>query len=105
MARAQRTKTGQAWSSLTRTIRKKAENLHFIVHSAQPALYQLPNRSVGTSPAIAKASLTLWSQAMTHPTTDSDYPLSEVPAGARKGLFSTTILLFGFTFFLSLIHI
>ena len=36
---------------------------------------------------------------MTHPTTDSDYPLSEVPAGARKGLFSTTILLFGFTFF------
>lgn len=36
---------------------------------------------------------------MTHPTTDSDYPLSEVPASARKGLFSTTILLFGFTFF------
>ncbi|WP_417663447.1 cytosine permease [Pseudomonas sp.] len=30
---------------------------------------------------------------------DSDYPLSEVPQGARKGLFSTSILLFGFTFF------
>lgn len=30
---------------------------------------------------------------------DSDYPLSEVPSGARRGLFSTTILLFGFTFF------
>ncbi len=30
---------------------------------------------------------------------DSDYPLSEVPNGARKGLFSTAILLFGFTFF------
>lgn len=36
---------------------------------------------------------------MTHPTTDSDYPLSEVPAGARKGLFSTSIMLFSFTFF------
>ena len=30
---------------------------------------------------------------------DTDYPLSEVPAGARKGLWSTSILLFGFTFF------
>ncbi|QTN44800.1 cytosine permease [Ectopseudomonas mendocina] len=30
---------------------------------------------------------------------DSDYPLSEVPSGARQGLFSTAILLFGFTFF------
>ncbi len=30
---------------------------------------------------------------------DHDYPLSEVPAGARKGLVSTSILLFGFTFF------
>jgi cytosine permease len=30
---------------------------------------------------------------------DSDYPLSEVPSGARKGLLSTSILLFGFTFF------
>jgi cytosine permease len=30
---------------------------------------------------------------------DSDYPLSEVPSGARKGLLSTAILLFGFTFF------
>ena len=30
---------------------------------------------------------------------DTDYPLSEVPAGARKGLWSTAILLFGFTFF------
>jgi len=30
---------------------------------------------------------------------DSDYPLAEVPQGARKGLFSTSILLFGFTFF------
>lgn len=36
---------------------------------------------------------------MTHPTTDSDYPLSEVPASARKGLFSTSIMLFSFTFF------
>lgn len=33
------------------------------------------------------------------PSLDHDYPLSEVPAGARKGLFSTSILLFGFTFF------
>ncbi|TBU91927.1 cytosine permease [Phytopseudomonas dryadis] len=32
-------------------------------------------------------------------TQDSDYPLSEVPAGARKGLFSTSIMLFSFTFF------
>lgn len=32
-------------------------------------------------------------------TPDSDYPLSEVPSGARQGLFSTAILLFGFTFF------
>lgn len=30
---------------------------------------------------------------------DSDFPLSEVPDGARKGLWSTSILLFGFTFF------
>lgn len=30
---------------------------------------------------------------------DSDYPLSEVPSGARKGLLSTSVLLFGFTFF------
>lgn len=30
---------------------------------------------------------------------DHDYPLSEVPTGARKGLMSTSILLFGFTFF------
>lgn len=30
---------------------------------------------------------------------DSDFPLTEVPAGARHGLFSTSILLFGFTFF------
>jgi cytosine permease len=30
---------------------------------------------------------------------DSDFPLSEVPASARKGLFSTAIMLFGFTFF------
>lgn len=30
---------------------------------------------------------------------DHDYPLSEVPAGSRKGLASTAILLFGFTFF------
>lgn len=36
---------------------------------------------------------------MSHATPDSDYPLSEVPNGARKGLFSTAILLFGFTFF------
>lgn len=36
---------------------------------------------------------------MSHATPDSDYPLSEVPSGARKGLFSTAILLFGFTFF------
>lgn len=36
---------------------------------------------------------------MSHATPDSDYPLSEVPDGARKGLFSTAILLFGFTFF------
>lgn len=28
-----------------------------------------------------------------------DYPLSEVPANARKGLWSTAVLLFGFTFF------
>ena len=33
------------------------------------------------------------------PNLDHDYPLSEVPAGARKGLVSTSILLFGFTFF------
>ncbi|HHW63075.1 MAG TPA: cytosine permease [Rhodocyclaceae bacterium] len=33
------------------------------------------------------------------PDLDHDYPLSEVPAGARKGLLSTSILLFGFTFF------
>ncbi|WP_296269451.1 cytosine permease [Pseudomonas sp. UBA6323] len=36
---------------------------------------------------------------MSSATPDSDYPLSEVPNGARKGLFSTAILLFGFTFF------
>ncbi|MGP0172821.1 cytosine permease [Pseudomonas sp. NCHU5208] len=36
---------------------------------------------------------------MSNSTPDSDYPLSEVPNGARKGLFSTAILLFGFTFF------
>lgn len=30
---------------------------------------------------------------------DDDFPLSEVPATARKGLFSTSIMLFGFTFF------
>jgi len=30
---------------------------------------------------------------------DHDYPLSEVPAGERKGVWSTSILLFGFTFF------
>ncbi|MFI8479573.1 cytosine permease [Pseudomonas sp. NPDC078700] len=36
---------------------------------------------------------------MTTPHNDGDYPLSEVPQGARKGLFSTSILLFGFTFF------
>ncbi|CDM41440.1 cytosine permease [Pseudomonas oleovorans] len=36
---------------------------------------------------------------MSHATPDSDYPLSEVPSGARQGLFSTAILLFGFTFF------
>lgn len=36
---------------------------------------------------------------MSNATPDSDYPLSEVPSGARKGLFSTAILLFGFTFF------
>jgi cytosine permease len=36
---------------------------------------------------------------MSQPTPDSDYPLSEVPSGARKGLLSTSILLFGFTFF------
>ena len=36
---------------------------------------------------------------MTSSKIDSDYPLSEVPQGARKGLFSTSILLFGFTFF------
>lgn len=36
---------------------------------------------------------------MSNVTPDSDYPLSEVPNGARKGLFSTAILLFGFTFF------
>lgn len=33
------------------------------------------------------------------PDLDHDYPLSEVPPGARKGLISTSILLFGFTFF------
>ena len=33
------------------------------------------------------------------PDLDHDYPLSEVPPGARKGLMSTSILLFGFTFF------
>ncbi|HRP23881.1 MAG TPA: cytosine permease [Thauera sp.] len=33
------------------------------------------------------------------PKLDHDYPLSEVPTGARKGLVSTSILLFGFTFF------
>ena len=36
---------------------------------------------------------------MSHPTPDSDYPLSEVPYSARKGLFSTSIMLFSFTFF------
>lgn len=36
---------------------------------------------------------------MSHPNPDSDYPLSEVPNGARKGLFSTSIMLFSFTFF------
>jgi cytosine permease len=36
---------------------------------------------------------------MSNVTPDSDYPLSEVPSGARQGLFSTAILLFGFTFF------
>ncbi len=30
---------------------------------------------------------------------ERDYPLSEVPANARKGLWSTAVLLFGFTFF------
>ncbi|CAM3522324.1 Cytosine permease [Halomonas casei] len=29
----------------------------------------------------------------------SDYPLSEVPTSARKGLFSTAVILLGFTFF------
>jgi cytosine permease len=33
------------------------------------------------------------------PDSGNDYPLSEVPTGARKGLFSTSIMLFGFTFF------
>jgi cytosine permease len=33
------------------------------------------------------------------PDLDHDYPLSEVPTSARKGLMSTSILLFGFTFF------
>lgn len=36
---------------------------------------------------------------MKHSTPDSDYPLSEVPQGARKGLFSTSIMLLSFTFF------
>ena len=37
---------------------------------------------------------------MSHaPSPDHDYPLSEVPSGERKGLFSTSILLLGFTFF------
>lgn len=36
---------------------------------------------------------------MSNATPDSDYPLSEVPSVARQGLFSTAILLFGFTFF------
>lgn len=36
---------------------------------------------------------------MSHPTPDSDFPLSEVPGHARKGLFSTSIMLFSFTFF------
>lgn len=36
---------------------------------------------------------------MSHPTPDSDFPLSEVPSHARKGLFSTSIMLFSFTFF------
>ncbi|CAN7158063.1 cytosine permease [Pseudorhodoferax sp. LjRoot39] len=36
---------------------------------------------------------------MSQASSDTDYPLSEVPAGARQGLFSTSILLFGFTFF------
>lgn len=30
---------------------------------------------------------------------DQDYPLSEVPPGQRKGIVSTSIVLFGFTFF------
>ncbi|MFN3882087.1 MAG: cytosine permease [Nitrincola lacisaponensis] len=30
---------------------------------------------------------------------ETDYPLSEVPAGARKGLLSTSLVLLGFTFF------
>lgn len=30
---------------------------------------------------------------------ETDYPLSEVPAGARKGLVSTSLVLLGFTFF------
>lgn len=33
------------------------------------------------------------------PDLDHDYPLSEVPPGARKGLISTSLVLFGFTFF------
>ncbi|MGE8502450.1 MAG: cytosine permease [Pseudomonas sp.] len=36
---------------------------------------------------------------MSHPTPDSDFPLSEVPSHARKGLLSTSIMLFSFTFF------
>jgi cytosine permease len=30
---------------------------------------------------------------------ETDYPLSEVPADARKGLVSTSLVLLGFTFF------
>lgn len=36
---------------------------------------------------------------MSQPIQDRDYPLSEVPSAARKGLFSTAIMLFSFTFF------
>lgn len=36
---------------------------------------------------------------MQQPHGDTDFPLSEVPPGARKSLLSTAVMLFGFTFF------
>src|SRR5690606_5773341 len=72
-------------------------------HESAATAASLPTRRVGRSVSNGMASA-IWlhppcgASTMKQPV-DTDYPLSEVPAGARKGLWSTSILLFGFTFF------